>query len=98
MDISIAVFIIFLMTQAGDFYTTWRVLQLPNRKEANPVVKWVMDRIGVVGALILLKGLIVVVIGAALWFYPDPIVQITVILVSVGYGWVISNNVKLMRR
>lgn len=97
MDISITAFIIFFLTQAADFYTTWRVLQMPNRTEANPVVKKVMDKIGVVPALLILKGLFVAGVGAGLWFYPEPILQITVIIISVGYGWVISNNVRLMK-
>jgi len=40
-----------------DALTTIYALRQPGMQEANPVMRWVMNRIGVVAALLLVKGL-----------------------------------------
>ena len=47
----------FMVTQVLDGLTTYIGLRFPGSKEGNPVIRWVMDRIGVVPTIISIKAL-----------------------------------------
>jgi hypothetical protein len=82
--------ILILLLQVADIYTTLRVLSQGGR-ERNKLVKWLMDRIGVLPALlaskaVVIAGLVFLYFGAYLIFYP--VVGGLVCL----YSWVVWRN------
>jgi len=69
-----ALLILIILLQAADIYTTLRVLSQGGR-EMNKLLKWLMDRIGVLPALLVSKavvigGFVYLYFGADLVFYP----------------------------
>lgn len=65
-----ALFILFVILQAGDFWTTRKVLSQGGR-EQNPIADWFMGKMGLVPAMLLLK---VVAIACAYYLIAFPTV------------------------
>lgn len=79
--------------QLGDVYTTLRALKLGGR-EANPVIKRLMDAIGVKEALLLAKIAALV----PLWVWVDRIPTEAWVAITALYGWVLWNNAGVIRK
>lgn len=47
---------IFYILQIADGVTTYIALKLPGSREGNPVIRWVMDRIGILPAIVMIKA------------------------------------------
>ena len=93
------VFSLFLLTQILDVVSTTLALKKPNIVESNKLLKWLMDRIGIVPALVLLKVLAVLVVAAIYLLLPD---YRLALVIGVGvtipwYGYVIVGNFKNAR-
>lgn len=93
------VFSLFLLTQILDVVSTTLALKKPNVVEKNPALKWLMDRIGVVPALILSKVIAVLILAAIYLLLPD---YRLALVIGVGatipwYGYVIVGNFKNAR-
>jgi hypothetical protein len=56
------IYIINVLLQLFDGYSTYRILKNGGR-EKNPIVKWMMDRVGMVGGLVIAKILALYVIS-----------------------------------
>ena len=85
--------ILVLILQVLDIITTMVALQREGLAEGNPYIKKLMDKIGVIPALLLIKGAF---IAFLLWAYPlvpEPVLW----MLAAFYVWVIYNNVKLIR-
>jgi hypothetical protein len=93
----IILLIIFGILQAGDGWTTWEALRKPGNYEANKAVKWIMARIGVIPALILLKGGITVLMGAAVYYAPSIYLTVALAGLCCLYAWIVFNNYKLIK-
>ncbi len=91
-------FAVFAILQFLDILTTVKVLDLPGGYESNKLVKAVMDRIGVLPALLLIKSFAVSGIAAAIFFAPDLAMIISLAAVCCFYLWVIVNNLNVLRR
>ncbi len=86
----LALFLAFVLLQALDAYTTYRDLQLPGRFEANPVMRWLMIKLGVLPALVAVKILVALLIG---WFvYGADLTPMYLIIADLLYGGVVINN------
>jgi hypothetical protein len=105
MKINYILLAIFTVLQIADVVTTIKVLQLPNRKEANKLMSWLMERIGITQALIISKVIAVSIFVIAAYLYPGfpntsgclpHILSIVLIGWSGFYVWVIRNNCSLM--
>ena len=59
MSLTLALFLLYAMLQVGDSYTTVRGLKIRGNYERNIVMRWLMEKIGVVPALVVFKGLMV---------------------------------------
>lgn len=90
--LAVILFIIVAALQVADGYLTWRILGLGGR-ELNPLIRFLMDRLGVVPGLVLAKLVLVVVI-----FYLVLVDQVTALaLVGALYAWVVGHNWKQFR-
>lgn len=78
--------------QAADWITTREILKHGGR-EKNPLIRWLMGKVGVDRALGL-KTLVVIGIGAVLTQIPWPFIA----ALSALYGYVITSNILVLRR
>ena len=79
--------------QVLDLLTTVVALRNPKLTEGNGLLKPLMDKFGVLPALLGAKGAFIVLL---LW--AAPLVPVVVLyLLCAGYCWVVYNNLKLIR-
>ena len=85
-------FAIVVILQVLDSYSTIRALKKPGVSEANPALAWLMGKIGIVAALVLIKGLLCVIIAAAIYWYPSGYLMGVLVGIVVVYAAVVINN------
>jgi len=79
--------------QVLDLLTTVVALRNPKLTEGNGLLKPLMDRFGVLPALLGAKGAFI-----GLLFWVAPLVPVVVLYLLCGfYSWVVWNNLKLIR-
>ena len=93
------IFSLFLLTQILDVVSTTLALQKPNVVEKNPLLKWLMGRLGIVPALILSKVVAVSIVAAIYLLLPEYRLYL---VIGVGatipwYVYVIVGNFKNAR-
>ena len=76
-----------------DVYTTARALALGAR-EANPVMRKLMDRLGIVPALLLSKA---VALGILWWQIDHPWMPYVLSALCALYVYVVANNMRVIR-
>lgn len=93
--ITIILFFVFAAMQIADVLTTIRALD-GGCVEANKIVRWAMDKIGVIPALAVVKVLAVGVMGVAVILSPI-LTGYALIVLCALYAWVIINNIQAIR-
>lgn len=86
-SVSLFLFILLLALQLADAYLTWRLLRAGGR-ELNPLVRFLIDRIGLVPGLVLAKATVTVLTWLFLF---DQIVLL--LLATILYWFVVDHNV-----
>ena len=86
---------IFIALQCGDFYTTYTILKTGKGYEANPILRWVFDKIGYVTGLVIFKCLAVAVGVYAAQFWNGYYVLAPMVAL---YTWVVYNNYKVLTK
>ena len=89
-----ALLIAFLFLQAYDFYSTNEVLRKRTGYEKNPLLRLLMDRVGVVGTL-LVKTAASIAAGAYLYLHNE--VEILAVLVAF-YVYFMYQNYKVLNK
>lgn len=89
-----AALILFAALNVADWWTTKRILDAGGF-EANPAMRWVLEKWGFAGLAIVKAGIAAVVIGAVLW-WPD--LWPALAILCPAYVWVVWNNARVMRR
>lgn len=94
-----AVYLLILLgvLQVGDAVTTMRALAMPGKYEANPVMRWLFDQLGIAGGLIVEKSLAMTLCGALVWSFGNTI-SCALAIVCVIYIGVVVNNLRLILR
>lgn len=87
-----ALFVLFVALQAGDFWTTRKVLSQGGR-EQNPVAARVMEIVGIVPAMLFFKA---VALGAAYGLYQMGMIEILAGLCAL-YAWIVVKNYRHIR-
>lgn len=88
------IFAVYLFLQAYDFYSTNKALGSGIGKEKNPVVNYLIEQVGVLGALVLKTTL---AIAGGIWLFVNQQIEILAALV-VLYGYLMYNNYKVLGR
>ncbi len=89
---SLFLLILLVALQVADAYLTWRVLAAGGR-ELNPVVRFLIGRLGLVPGLAVAK--LTLTILSVLFLFDQPLV----LLGAVGlYVWVVDHNIKQLYR
>lgn len=80
--------------QIIDAVTTYIALKNPKLRESNKLILWLMGRVGLLPALVIFKGALIVLLVLAAAFVPDGVVA----ALCMFYCWVIWNNVRAIDR
>ena len=89
---ALCLFLVFVALQALDAYTTYRDLQLPGRYEANPFMRKLMLKIGVIPALAATKIVVISALGIFAVYTAMPAAYL--VLPDVLFALVVLNNFK----
>lgn len=84
---------LFILLQAFDTWTTWKILSQGGR-ELNPRMAWIMNKIGVVPALAITKGLISIGFIYISWKYAVLVWLIALVGINGFYCRLVWNNWK----
>ena len=85
-------FALFIILQIGDCWTTYQVLKLNKGTEANPVMAWLMSKLGVLQGLVIAKLVVIALFSFVvneLW----PIL----LLFNIIYGYIVYSNYKILK-
>ena len=83
---------VFILLQIADVWTTMAALKTGKAHEANPVMEWFMDKLGVVPSLLIIKA---VVIGVVVYFVN---VWIILAILNCLYAFVVYLNIKTLQK
>ncbi len=81
--------------QILDGMSTYEVLKSQKGVEANVLMKWLFERIGVIPTFVVTKTALMGVVIAACLLYPSIYLSGVLVLIIGGYLWVVSNNLKI---
>lgn len=88
------IMIVFSILQLADIWTTNKALSMGGR-EINPVMRWLMAKLGVIPALVWMKAVVVFI--AYKYIYPHPSLIEVFGIVTAFYVYVIYNNFKAIK-
>jgi Domain of unknown function (DUF5658) len=89
--INYILFSLFIILQFLDFWTTYNVIKSGKGHEANLVMAWLFDKIGIIGGFALAKSLAII----AMWFIKD--VLFVIAILNIVYIYIIYSNYKIMK-
>lgn len=101
MLIIFILFAILVFEQVGDGITTLLALGHPDAKEANPIERWVISKLGVVRGLVISKLVLILLIGAVVLICGPRLPTATISTLgalAILYVFVLWNNVKVLGR
>jgi hypothetical protein len=87
-------FALVVVLQGIDAYSTWLILSKPGGKELNKIMSFLMEKIGILPALLLTKGVFCAVLSWVVYFYQTTWMIYLLIAIILGYSWVIWHNAK----
>ena len=88
---SYAIYILIAL-QALDLISTVIALRNPNLVESNVILNPLFKIFGALGTLVVIK----VSFAMFLWYYQADINQVVLVLMCVGYAYVVYNNLRLI--
>ena len=95
-DIEIMLLGLFLLLQVADYWTTMRILKQGGH-ENNRVVAWIMQRLGVVAGLMLVKVFVMGVVAVVIYYlggdYALPLLGAGCVL----YAWIVLDNYRQIK-
>lgn len=95
----IALIVLFVALQLADIASTVRALD-KGARELNPVVRWIMARLGTVPGLIVIKGAGCAAIIAGILFahaYSPTIALIAMAIFCAAYAYVVLHNLRQVK-
>lgn len=92
--VSLSLLAMFVALQVADYWTTMRCIAAGRGHEANPVMAWLMARIGVGPAFV---GMKLVAIALAMNLFVISFAPFVLAALCAWYGWVAWNNWRIAR-
>ena len=96
---NILLIIVLLVLQGLDIYTTYKVISSGKGYEANPVMAWVISKLGLLKGLVIAKRTIFTPCLFGFWFIhlTAPITLLLVLgLLTFIYSWIVYHNYKVL--
>ncbi len=91
-----ALYGLFVLMQLGDMISTVIALK-KGGSEANKLIASIMEKIGVIPALAVVKLLLMALVYAAIAFVPAPWIYALLGIFDALYIWVVINNIKVVK-
>lgn len=95
---TIVLLVLFALLNIADAVTTHKNLQIKGHKEGNPLVAWVMDKLGVTFGLVVVKAL---VIALMVWIYTivgaSEEFKMVLSLADLMYAFVVISNINRLK-
>ena len=86
---------ILVILQIVDGWSTWKALTASSGvTEANRMIAWLMEKIGLVPALILIKLIFIGSLVPAIAYAPAEIIIFPLAALTAFYVWVVINNIR----
>lgn len=85
-------FYLLIVLQVADVITTIIALDGPAH-EANPLLSWLMDRLGVVPTLVMVKGTAI----SFFWYYQDQLPVALMWGLCAFYLWIVYGNIRTIQ-
>ena len=85
-------FAIVVILQGLDAWSTALALKKPGIIEGNKLVAWMMNRIGVLPALLIIKTLFCGALAGAVFYAPSVYLTVMLAAVIAAYGVIVVNN------
>lgn len=82
--------LILIILQFIDVFTTYIALKNSTLFESNKVVSMLIDKIGLIPALVVIKGAFIILLWKVSPFVPSEVL----LAILIFYCWVVFNNVK----
>lgn len=89
------IYLALVVLQLADVATTYYIIRTKIGHEANPIMAWLMNKLGLVAGLLLPKAVLATVLYALVQLRGIPIWALLVALAL--YVWVIFNNAGVIR-
>ncbi len=89
---------IIISLQVLDIVSTYQVITSGKGTEANKAMKWLMDRIGLIPALVVSKAVFIGILVAACLIYPSMYLTIALFFVVGGYILLVINNLSIKEK
>lgn len=99
--IFIGLFIIFLILNVLDAYSTYQVISYGSyRSERNPLARWIIKKNGNLKGILLVKSAIIIIIPMIIYAYHISHKEIIYVLIGINivYTLVVINNFKIVKR
>lgn len=90
----ICLIVLLVLLQTADLLTTYKGLQM-GKKEANPIGRWLLNKLGFAG-LVIPKIVLTGLLGYLSYRYPESGL-ILLILSNLMMGYVVFHNMKVIR-
>ena len=89
--------IIFTGLQLVDAYTTRTGLKRGGAREGNPLLLRMMNRLGVVPAIVVSKVAMIGLAAAAVAYAPGAVTTVSLALACAFYAWIAFNNLRVIK-
>lgn len=90
------VFAFLMILQIGDVATTYYALKKPGVSEGNGIMAFLMDKLGILNALIAVKLILIIAASFAIIYFPQ-YATIPMMLLCIFYSWVVVNNYRHLK-
>lgn len=96
-----ASFLLLIILNLLDAVSTWKVVKLgSNKNERNPLARWLFNLIGPIPAMIILKGLAIVIVIYITFNYKkfQPDLDTFIIIINAIYLWIVIHNFQVLKK
>ncbi len=96
-----SLFLLLAVLNILDAISTWKVVRLGNHKnEKNPLARALFNLIGPIPAMIILKGIALIIIAYISFNYRkfEPDINTYIIILNILYLWIVTHNYHVLKR
>ena len=97
MIINYILFAVFVALQCGDAWTTINVIKSGKGHEANPIMAWLFDKIGMYLGFVVAKSATILAIGFIVYIAPELAATLALVVFNLLYGYVVYQNYRILK-
>ena len=90
-------FAVFVALQFGDAWTTINVIKSGKGHEANPIMAWLFDKIGMYLGFVIAKSATILAVGFIVYTAIELAATFALVVFNLVYGYVVYQNYKILK-